>query len=308
LLVLGAIACGAVYMVLYSGPAVVKRTVSEPPSRTLAYEQQVNRPGAAPAASEQGTQKHAMAPSEAPAQPAAPQSAPAPDAQAAATEENDAEADSPAQESASPQTANLPPDEADEAGLADPEALPWQRSARPDYPAAEGERPYGSDPMAGRPGEDANPSDDMAGRPGEDAYPSDDMAGRPGEQGDPNAWPGNPQEEPQEWVQVLVSGAGMHGTASEDAPALFVFPSGRPLRVVSRYGNWVEVTDPQSAATGWMKAQYLAPMAAPRGPGDAEAMYDDEDEYDDGPFRRRGWFRRNGGGLADMINRALGGH
>ena len=298
------------YVVLYSGPAVVKRTDNRPPaSRTLAYEQQINRSGAGPAASEQGTQKHAMAPSDAPAQPAAPQSAPAPDAHAAATGETDAEADSPASDGASPQTANLPPDQdAKGAGPADPDALPWQRSARPDYPAAQGERPYGSDPMAGQPGEDGYPSDDMAAQPGEDGYPSDDMAARQGEDDDPNAWPGDPQEAPQEWVQVLVSGAGMHGTASEDAPALFVFPYGRPLRVVSRYGNWVEVTDPQSAATGWMKAQYLAPMAAPRAPGDTEARYDDEDEYDDGPRRRGGWFRRNGGGLADMINRALGGH
>lgn len=181
--------------------------------------------------------------------------------------------------------AALPPDEGAE--VADPNALPWQqRAGRPYRPA---------------PGEDADAFDPMAA--GEDGYPSDAMGALPGEDADPNAWPGEPQEEPQEWVQVLVSGAGMHGTASEDAPALFAFPYGRTLRVVSRYEGWVEVTDPQSAATGWMKAQYLAPMAAPRAPDEMEAMYDDE------PRRRRGWFRRNGGvgGFADMINRALGG-
>ena len=53
---------------------------------------------------------------------------------------------------------------------------------------------------------------------------------------------------------VLVSGAGMRATATDDAPMLFAFPYGRNLRVVSHYGNWVEVTDPKSAATGWMKA------------------------------------------------------
>ena len=143
--------------------------------------------------------------------------------------------------------------------------------------------------------------DPNAALPGEEAPEPDSMAALPGEDADPNAFPAEPEGEPQEWVQVLVSGAGMHGAASDDAPALFSFPYGRTLRVVSRYQGWVEVTDPQSAATGWMKAQYLAPVAAPGDPQQSEAMYEDERP------RRRGWFRRNGGGLADMINRALGG-
>jgi hypothetical protein len=129
------------------------------------------------------------------------------------------------------------------------------------------------------------------------------MAALPGEDSDPNAFPSDPQQGHQEWVQVLVSGAGMHSTASDDAPALFAFPYGRTLRVVSRYEGWVEVTDPQSAATGWMKGQYLAPMAAPRPPQEAEAMYEDEQ-----PRWRRRWLRRHGGGLGDMIGRALGGY
>ena len=105
--------------------------------------------------------------------------------------------------------------------------------------------------------------DPMAEQPGQYDDPSDPMAGVPGENDDPNAWPAGPQDEPQEWVQVLVSGAGMHGAASEDSPPLFAFPYGRTLRVVSRYEGWVEVTDPQSATTGWMKSQYLAPPARP---------------------------------------------
>ncbi len=72
-----------------------------------------------------------------------------------------------------------------------------------------------------------------------------------GAQGEPGApQQGAPQEE---WVVVLVSGAGMRATAADDAPMLFAFPYGRNLRVVSHYGDWVEVTDPKSAATGWMK-------------------------------------------------------
>ena len=66
---------------------------------------------------------------------------------------------------------------------------------------------------------------------------------------------GAPQGAPQEeWVIVLASGAGMRATAADEAPMLFAFPYGRNLRVVSHYQDWVEVTDPKSAATGWMKA------------------------------------------------------
>ncbi|MGH8568707.1 MAG: hypothetical protein ACREXU_12005, partial [Gammaproteobacteria bacterium] len=208
--------------------------------------------------------------------------APKQDARPAAPAEDDA----PAAEDGSSDMAGLPPDEGPEA--TDPDALPWQQRA--------------GRPHQGAPGEDAE-FDPMA--EGEDGYPSDSMAAVPGEDADPNAWPGELQEEPQEWVQVLVSGAGMHGTASEDAPALFSFPYGRTLRVVSRYEGWVEVTDPQSAATGWMQAQYLAPVAAPGMRQEAEQM---EEMYDDEPRWRRRWLRRHGGGIGDLIGRALGGY
>ena len=261
---------------IVSPQPTIKRTTSAPPARSLAYQQQIVRPDDTGVAPGQDTsQKHAMVPADAvPAQTAPAKPAPAQDAQEAATAEDGAEA--------------LPPDEGAE--VADPNALPWQQRAGRPHPAAPEEGADSLDPMAA----------------GEDSYPPDPMAALPGEDTDPNAWPGEPQEAPQEWVQVLVSGAGMHGAASEETPALFAFPYGRTLRVVSRYEGWVEVTDPQSAATGWMKAQYLAPIAAPRSPEETEAMYDDE-YGDEPPRRRRGWFRRHGGGLADMINRALGG-
>jgi len=252
---------------IVSPQPTVKRTESVPPSRTLAYQQEITRPDGG--AEEDTPQKHATAPADAvPAQ-----TTPGPDAEDAGSSD----------------VAALPPEEGAE--VADPNALPWQRAGSP-HPAAPGGSAEAFDPMAA--GEDGDPSAPMAALPGEDA--------------DPNAWPSEPQEEPQEWVQVLVSGAGMHGTASEDAPALFAFPYGRTLRVVSRYEGWVEVTDPQSATTGWMKAQYLAPIAAPRSPEETEAMYGDE-YGDEPPRRRRGWFRQHGGvgGLADIINRALGG-
>lgn len=280
---------------IVSPQPTIKRTESAPPTRSLAYEQQIARPDGTVAATGQDTpQKHALAPADAvPAKAAPAKPAPAHDAQTGATPEEGAEAPggdmSASEDDSASDMAALPPDEG--AAVADPNALPWQqRAGRPYRPA---------------PGQDADAFDPMAA--GEDGYQADAMGALPGEDADPNAWPGEPQEEPQEWVQVLVSGAGMHGTAAEDAPALFAFPYGRTLRVVSRYEGWVEVTDPQSAATGWMKAQYLAPVAAPGSPEETEAMYDDQ-YGDEPPRRRRGWFRRNGGGgLADMINRALGG-
>ncbi len=166
--------------------------------------------------------------------------------------------------------------------------------------------PY--DPRAPRPGPYGDPNAPQRDRYGDaydpdapqrDAYgdpydptaprqyggPEGSMAGHP-QQGDPNAWPGRPGERPDEWVQILVSGVGMHGTASEDSPMLFAFPSGRVLRVVSRYGDWVEVMDPNSATTGWMQARYLAPVAAPGPRHAAGPIYEDE------PRRGRRWWKR----------------
>jgi hypothetical protein len=110
---------------------------------------------------------------------------------------------------------------------------------------------------------------------------------------DPNA---------EQWVQVIISGAPMRATASEEAPMLFAFPYGRSLKVVSRNDSWVEVTDPKSAATGWMQAHVVAPSSAPGQQPYAqnEAYYEEQQ-----PKEKRGIF--GGGGFADMINRALGG-
>lgn len=267
-------------MALTSGPVVVKRASSAPPSRLLPYEQQIARPAVATATPD-APQQHATTPADA---------APAEtgqDTQGAVPAEQGA--DSASEDDGSDDLAALPPD--DGAQSADPNALPWQHAARP-YADAPGGGADGADPMAQQPG----------GAYGDPSHP---MAALPGEDADPNAFPGGPQGEPQEWVQVLVSGAGMQGTASDDAPMLFAFPYGRMLRVVSRYEGWVEVTDPQSAATGWMKAQYLAPAAAPGARQEAQQMYDDDDQP---RWRSRRWLRRHGGGLGDLIGRALGGY
>ncbi len=96
----------------------------------------------------------------------------------------------------------------------------------------------------------------------------------------------------------------MRATASEDSPMLFAFPYGRNLKVVSRYQDWVEVTDPKSSATGWMPAHTVAPSTrmtqTPYGQG--QAYYDEE------PRKREGWLRRNTSEFGDMLNRAFGGN
>jgi hypothetical protein len=301
LLVIGAIACGAIYVVVSPPKPIIKPIAGESPSRTLAYQQQIQRAGETATPDAETKLQHAMVPSEpAPAKPAPAeskpaQSAPAPKPQAAAPVGPD---NSAPQQDTPADMAGLPPD--DEAEPYDPDALPWQqRSERPYRPEMPGERPY----HPGMQGEDGYAPGPMGGLPGEDGYPPDADEAWPREDADINAWPAGPPEEQQEWVQVLVSGAGMHGMASEDAPMLFAFPYGRTLRVISRYSNWVEVTDPQSATTGWMKAQYLAPVAQPGPHQEAQPWYEDEP-----PRRRRGWFRRNAGeGLGGIINRALGG-
>jgi hypothetical protein len=103
-------------------------------------------------------------------------------------------------------------------------------------------------------------------------------------------------------VIVLASGAGMRATAADEAPMLFAFPYGRNLRVVSHYQDWVEVTDPKSAATGWMKAAEVSPIAPPGTQPPQTEAYDEQPQEE-----RGGFFRRRHGGFADMINRALGG-
>jgi len=188
--------------------------------------------------------------------------------------------------------------------------------AQPGDPYREDEPydPYAPDPYAAQSDPYGAPAGDPSvprryGDPNGDPYAAQrDPYGQqadPYAQGDPY---GAQQQQPlgtdqngEEWVQVIISGSAMRATASEEAPMLFAFPYGRNLKVVSRYEGWVEVTDPKSAATGWMQADALGPSAAPgQNPyGQTEAYYDEQ------PRERPGLFRR--GGIADMINRAFGG-
>jgi hypothetical protein len=107
-----------------------------------------------------------------------------------------------------------------------------------------------------------------------------------------------PDEPQEEWVQIAISGASMYSAAADDATVLFAFPSGRRLKVVSRQEGWLEVTDPQSNTTGWMKAAYLTPD---------QSEYAQEAQPYEYRERQGGWFRRQREGMSGMINRALGG-
>ncbi len=272
---IGAIACGAVYIVLSPQPTI-KRTASAPPSRLLPYERQITAPQPTSPDGSASQQKDISPVEPLPVEttPVAPDETAAPEPDAEQSPESAPDAGAPT---------------ADDADSSDAAPLPPAENAD------------SSDPMAGRPADRPGPPDQTAARPQEGADPSQPMApGEGADAADPNAPPpGGPGEGSDQWVQVLVSGAGMYASASDDASMLFAFPYGRNLRVVSRYENWVEVADPQSAATGWMKAQYLAPAAAPGAPAEVDAG--DEDE------QPRGWFHRRPGGLADVISRVLGG-
>ena len=117
LLVIGAIACGAVYMALTSGPVVVKKADTPPAARPLAYEQQINRPDtSAPAPEENAPGQQAAAPSEQPeaAPDEADQNSPAnADAEAGPSDDN------PSKMAALPHNGDVT--------ISEPGALPWQK-------------------------------------------------------------------------------------------------------------------------------------------------------------------------------------
>ncbi len=179
-------------------------------------------------------------------------------------------------------------------------------------PGAYGQQPYGQpapgqygQPAPGQYGQEAygQPAPGQHGQQPADPY-SDPYARPPANTyGQPGAQAyGQPGAAGEEWVQVTVSGTGMRSTASEDAPMLFAFPYGRNLRVVSRHNDWVEVADPQSSATGWMKAEMLGPGVPP-----GQQAYQQNEAYYEQPVEERRRRPIGQGGFADMINRAFGG-
>ncbi len=325
-----AIALGAVWMVLSPTPIDKPKTEAQV-KRSLAYEQAISQPR------EDDTDEKDAGKKDIPDfETVTEEAAPAPKSAGGPPAIQDIPSDGDA--GAGQDFASLPDESAD---AQDPAAVPplpgepgadqwatdgaeqWGDERQPSDPYAEQGDPYGPPP-----GDNYARQDDPYGPPPGDPYREDDPYDPYAAQGDPYAQEpyGQPQGDPyaqdpygpppqswngqgqaqgadqnEQWVQVIISGSPMRSTASEEAPMLFAFPYGRSLKVVSRSEGWVEVTDPKSAATGWMQAHALGPFAAPgqQPYGQTEAYYDEQ------PRERPGLFRR--GAFGDMINRAFGG-
>jgi hypothetical protein len=232
-----------------------------------------------------------------------------------------------------PEAAATDPAETDMAAV-DPQDQPMPPAGDPDLPWS-GQHPqpsdqpeqYGAgqpqDPGAQQPQpyEQGPPGYDSQGQhpqayDGQGQYPQGQYPQGPSPEGqgpqgqawngqapEPGQEDGSQQQQAQEqWVR-LVGSASMHSNPNDESAMLFAFPAGRTLRVVSQTEGWVEVTDPQSAATGWIRTDYVQGSYAP---GQQQAYQ--EPVYEEQPRQGRGWFRRNTGGLTDMIERAFSGY
>ena len=204
--------------------------------------------------------------------------------------------------------------------------LPWSQqqpqpgqperygAAQPQDSGAQQPQPYDQNPQRYDPQGQYPQGQDPRGYEPQGQYPQGQDAQGPYPEGqDPQgqAWNGQvpepgqddgQQQAQEQWVR-LMSSASMHSNPNDEAAMLFAFPAGRTLRVVSQTEGWVEVTDPQSAATGWIRTDYVQGSYAP---GQQQAYQ--EPVYEEEPRQRRGWFRRNTGGLTDMIERAFSGY
>ncbi len=65
-----------------------------------------------------------------------------------------------------------------------------------------------------------------------------------------------------EWV-ALSSYANLRKEPSSNAETLKVAEKGTRLRVASRKGNWVQVTDPSTSETGWVYSRYVEAAPSP---------------------------------------------
>ncbi|HUW73283.1 MAG TPA: SH3 domain-containing protein [Methyloceanibacter sp.] len=318
-----AIALGVVWTVLSPAPVATPKEET-PVKRSLAYEQAISQPREDPIQKDKGSETaDAETEGDIPAFETVTSEAPDATGDPAAIQDIPADGDAPQDLAALPD-GSVGTDDAEQwgderrppdpyAGQADPYGPPpanrysreddpyWQPPGDP-YREDETYDPNAADPFADQRDPYAGQRDVYGGQRDPYAAQGDPYAA----QRDPNAPP--PQAGPwgdqntEQWVEVIISGAPMRSTASEEAPMLFAFPYGRSLKVVSRNEGWVEVTDPKSSATGWMQAHVVAPSRAPgqQPYGQNEAYYEEQ------PRQKRGIFGGNGG-FADMINRALGG-
>ena len=65
-----------------------------------------------------------------------------------------------------------------------------------------------------------------------------------------------------EWV-ALAGYANVRAEPSSTAETIKVAEKGTKLRVASRKGNWVQVTDPATSETGWVYSRYVEETPSP---------------------------------------------
>lgn len=66
----------------------------------------------------------------------------------------------------------------------------------------------------------------------------------------------------EEWV-ALSSYANVRSAPSSNAETIKIAEKGTKLRVASRRGNWVQVTDPSTSETGWVYSRYVEETPSP---------------------------------------------
>jgi uncharacterized protein YgiM (DUF1202 family) len=65
-----------------------------------------------------------------------------------------------------------------------------------------------------------------------------------------------------EWVEVA-GAVNVRQSPSATGETLRVAQKGAKLRVMSREGNWVQVSDPTTSETGWIYARFVETSSAP---------------------------------------------
>jgi hypothetical protein len=141
----------------------------------------------------------------------------------------------PAAKEAEPATASLPPP----APLASPQA------PSPPAPSPQAASPQVASPQV------APPSEQAAGSPSSAlGEPTQPASADQGSQGSEASGPILISKRP---VQVLAG-------PSSTSPALYGFPSGRPFRLIGHQGNFAQIKDLRSGASGWIDETALAEL------------------------------------------------
>ncbi len=73
---------------------------------------------------------------------------------------------------------------------------------------------------------------------------------------------GDASDASAEWVEVS-SAVDMHSRPQQNSETVKVWDRGVKLRVNSREKNWVQVTDPETSASGWIYSRFLKPAEPP---------------------------------------------